>query len=145
MAVDRCVRLELAVDAAVALFEAAPVPGHVEVEQVPTVSLEVQALAGSVGGDQDTDRLLLRIGREGPLDLLPLGSRRRAVVDGDPLAGPVGQREGGRELLLEVTLGVIVLGEDEGPVFAPPGGRALGLRRSEGRQVGAHVLSDPVD
>src|SRR5208337_2402181 len=143
VAVELCVRLELAVDAAVALFEAARIPGHVEVEQVPTMSLEVQALAGSAGGDQDTDRLLLRVGREGPLDLLPPGLRRRAVVDGDPLAGPVRRIDGGRELLLEVTLGVVVLGEDEDPVFVPPGRRALGLRRSEGRQVGAQVLSNP--
>ena len=58
VAVDLGVRLELAVDAAVALFQAARVPGHVEVEQVPAVGLEVQALAGGVGGDQDADRVL---------------------------------------------------------------------------------------
>src|SRR5208337_1755727 len=132
-------------DTAVALFEAARIPGHVEMEQVPTMSLEVQALAGSVGGDQDTDGVLLRVGREGPLDLLPLGLRRRAVVDGDARAGPVGGIDGSRELLLEVTLGVVVLSEDEDPVFVPPGRRALGLCRSEGRQVGAQVLSNPVD
>ena len=54
------------------------------------MGLEVEPLAGGVGGDQDADRVLLRVGREGPLDLLALGRRRRAVVDGDPLAGPVG-------------------------------------------------------
>ena len=63
VAVDLGVRLELAVDAAVALLHAARVPGHVEVEQVPAVGLEVQALAGGVGGDQDADRVLLRVGR----------------------------------------------------------------------------------
>ena len=88
VAADLGVRLELAVDAAVALLHAARVPGHVEVEQVPAVGLEVQALAGGVGGDQDADRVLLRVGVEGPLDLLPLGLRRRAVVDRDPLARP---------------------------------------------------------
>ena len=45
--------LELAVDAAVALVETARVPGQVEVEQIGAVALQVQSLAGGVGGDQD--------------------------------------------------------------------------------------------
>ena len=49
--------LELAVDAAVALLHAAGIPGHVEVEQVPAVRLQVEAFAGGVGGDQDADRM----------------------------------------------------------------------------------------
>ena len=52
--------LELAVDAAVALLDAAGVPGQVEVEEVGAVGLEVQALAGGVGGDQDAQRVLRR-------------------------------------------------------------------------------------
>jgi hypothetical protein len=50
--------LELAVDAAVALLDAAGVPGQVEVEEVGAVRLEVQALAGGVGGEQDAQRVL---------------------------------------------------------------------------------------
>ena len=50
------------------------VPGHVEVEQVRAVGLEVQALAGGVGGDQDAQRVLRRVGVERALDLL---ARRR--------------------------------------------------------------------
>ena len=46
MAEDLGLRLELAVDAAVALLHAARVPRHVEVEQVPAVGLEVRALRG---------------------------------------------------------------------------------------------------
>ena len=46
-------RLQLAVDAAVALLDAAGVPRQVEVEEVGAVGLEVQALAGRVGGEQD--------------------------------------------------------------------------------------------
>ena len=46
-------RLQLAVDAAVALLDAAGVPGQVEVEQVGAVGLEVQPLAGGVGCEQD--------------------------------------------------------------------------------------------
>ena len=49
--------LELAVDAAVALLHAAWVPGDIEVEQVPAVGLKVQAFAGGIGGNQDTDRM----------------------------------------------------------------------------------------
>ena len=46
-------RLQLAVDAAVALLDAAGVPRQVEVEEVGAVGLEVQPLAGRVGGEQD--------------------------------------------------------------------------------------------
>ena len=45
--------LELAVDAPVALLDAAWVPGQVEVEEIGAVGLEVQPLAGGVGGEQD--------------------------------------------------------------------------------------------
>ena len=58
VAVDRVGVLELAVDAAVALFHSAGVPGHVEMEQVPAVRLKVQAFACRVGGDQDANRVL---------------------------------------------------------------------------------------
>ena len=96
VAVDLGAGLELSVDAAVALFETARIPGNVEMEQVPAVGLEVQPLAGGVGGDQDPDRVLLGVRRKCPLDVLTLGRRCRAVVDGDPLAGPVGRGDGGR-------------------------------------------------
>ena len=46
-------RLQLAVDAAVALLDAARVPRQIEVEQVGAVGLEVQSLARRVGGQQD--------------------------------------------------------------------------------------------
>ena len=50
--------LELAIDAAVALLDAAGVPRHVEVEEVGAVGLEVEALASGVGRDQDAERIL---------------------------------------------------------------------------------------
>ena len=90
MAVDLVIGLELAVDAAVALLHAAGVPRNVEVEEVPAVGLEVEALAGGVGGDQDADRVFGRVAVERLLDLLALVGRRGAVVDRDPLLGPVG-------------------------------------------------------
>ena len=51
-------RLQLAVDAAVALLDAPRVPRQVEVEQIRAVRLEVQALARGVGRDQDPQRVL---------------------------------------------------------------------------------------
>ena len=78
VAVDLGAGLELAVDPAVALLHPARVPGDVDVEEVVAMRLEVQALAGRVGGDQDADGVELRVGVEGPLDLLALGLRASA-------------------------------------------------------------------
>ena len=113
VAIDLRLGLELAVDAAVALLKAAGVPRHVEMEQVPAVGLEIEPLAGGVGGNQDAERVFPGVGRERALDLLALRGRRRAVIDGDPVGGPVGGVDGGRKLLMEVTLGVVILGEDQ--------------------------------
>ena len=63
VAADLRGRLQLAVDAPVALLDAAGVPGQVEVEQVGAVRLEVQSLAGGVGGDQDAQRIVRRVPR----------------------------------------------------------------------------------
>jgi hypothetical protein len=50
--------LELAVDAAVALLDAARVPRQVEVEKIRTMRLKVQALAGCIRREQDAERVL---------------------------------------------------------------------------------------
>ena len=60
VAADLVGRLQLAVDAAVALLDPARVPRQVEVEQVGAVRLEVQTLAGGVGRDQDPQRIACR-------------------------------------------------------------------------------------
>src|SRR5439155_3228489 len=91
-------RLELAIDAAVALLHPARVPGHIEVKEVMAMALEVEPLAGCVGRDQDADRMLPRVGGEGALDLLALSRRRRPVIDGDPFRRAIGERDGGVEL-----------------------------------------------
>ena len=87
--------------------------------------------------------MLARVGVEGLLDLLALGSgigRRRALwKDGDPLVGPVGPVDRGRELLMQVALRVVVLGEDEDPRVVPPGRRSMTGRRRCGRS--GHILS----
>ncbi len=135
MAVDLCIRLEFAVDPAVALFQAAGVPRYVEVEQVPAVGLEVQALPRGIGGDQNADRMLPGIRGEGALDFLAFGWRCRPVVDGDTLAGPVGIGDGCRELLLKVALGVVVFGEDEDPGRVPPGRGTLRVCSKRGSRT----------
>ena len=74
-AIDRRRRLKFAVDSAVALFEPGRVPGNVVVEQVEAVTLEIQALAGRVGRQQDPDRIDGGVGVEGFFDLLPFVER----------------------------------------------------------------------
>ena len=69
-------RLQLAVDAAVALLEACRVPRQVEVEEIEAPRLQVDALARRVGADQDAQRVLGRVGVEGLLHRLA----RSAVV-----------------------------------------------------------------
>src|SRR5579875_1972291 len=70
-AIDPLCRLKLAIDAAVALFEAARVPGEVDVKQVVAIALQVQSLARRVGCDQDAQRIVGRRRVERALDLLP--------------------------------------------------------------------------
>ena len=53
-------RLKLAVDAPVALLDAAGIPGQVEVEEIGAVGLEVQPFAGGVGGEQNPQRVAWR-------------------------------------------------------------------------------------
>jgi hypothetical protein len=72
MAIDVGVGLQLAVDAAVALLHPAGVPGNVEMEKVPAMRLQVEALARCIRGDQNPHRMLLGIGIEGFLDAVAL-------------------------------------------------------------------------
>ena len=53
-------RLQLAVDAAVALFEPRRIPGQIDVDEVVAAHLEVDAFARGVGADQDTQRIRRR-------------------------------------------------------------------------------------
>ena len=138
-------RLELAVDAAVALLDAAGVPGQVEVEEVRAVRLEVQALAGGVGREQDAQRVLRGIGVEPALDLLAPRAAREAVDHLDALVGAIGALDGLLEDRLQVALRAFaVLGEDQDAAVVPLRRRALRLL-AEGRQIRAEILADPVD
>ena len=145
VAADLGGRLELAVDAAVALLDAAGVPRQVEVEEIRAVRLEVQALAGGVGGEQDAQRVLRGVGVEPALDLLAPGAAREAVDHLDALVGAIGALDRLLEDRLQVALRALaVLGEDQDAAVVPLRRRALRLL-AEGRQVRAEVLADPVD
>jgi hypothetical protein len=78
--------LAVAVDAAVALLQGDQGPGHVEVDQVVAVVVEVDALAGCIPCDQGPDGALLQA--EGLDDFLLAYIRQTGVED---LAGTFGQ------------------------------------------------------
>ena len=99
VAADLGLGLERAVDAAVALLHARGVPGDVEVEEVGAVALEVHALAGGVGGDEDADGVLVGRGVEGALHLLARSSLMPPWKLQDALVAAVGVRDGGVEEL----------------------------------------------
>ena len=150
MAADALLALELPVDAAVPLLHAAGVPGDVEVEEVGAVVLEVDALAGRVGRDEDAERVVGRLGVERGLQLFARLVAEAAVEDGDALldadvggALAVDGGEGRAELLGEVAHGVGELGEDE-EAAAVPGRRRGRAGRGGGNGV-EEVRADPLD
>ncbi len=63
--VDLITLLAVPVDAAVALLHHVRVPGDLDVDQVRAVVLEVDALAGGVGGEEDPPRRRPPTGRPG--------------------------------------------------------------------------------
>ena len=69
-------RLQLAVDAAVALLQARRIPRQIEMNEIGAVGLQVDAFARRIGADEDAQRLLVRIGIEGALHLLAAILRR---------------------------------------------------------------------
>jgi hypothetical protein len=138
-------RLELAVDAAVTLLDAAGVPGQVEMEQVRAMRLEVQTLAGRVGGEQDAQRILRRVGVEPALDFLSPSAAREAVDDLDALLGTFAALDRLLENRLQVALRALaILCEDEDAAIVPFRGIALYLP-AERRHVRTEIPADPVD
>ena len=81
--------LELTVDATVALLHTPWVPGNVEMEKVPAMGLQVEALSRCIGGDQNPQWMLFGICIEGFFDRLTLRCWGRAVIDRDALVGSV--------------------------------------------------------
>ena len=70
--------LAVAVDPADPLLQPGRVERDVEVHQPVAVGLQVDALAGGVGGDQDPDRLLVRVGA---VNCARMSSRSSAGVE----------------------------------------------------------------
>ena len=154
-------RLQLAVDASVALLDAARIPGQIEVEQIGAVRLEVQPLAGGVGGEEDAQRIARRVGVEAALDLPALRSHGLPVDGLDTFLGEVGPGDGLLEHGAEIPLRADdVLREDEHPALVPArqgagaaaeagigsgAGAAAGRPLAARREIGAEVLADPVD
>ena len=108
--------LAVPVDAAVALLQAVRVPGDLEVDHAGAVVLEVDALGGGVGGQQDADGTPLGVGLERRLDPLPVLRVHAAVHRHQPVAA--GEPLGGEDALQPV-LGGPVLGEDDDPLVGP--------------------------
>lgn len=110
-----------AVDAPDALLEAVGVEGDVVVDDPVAVVLQVDALAGGVGGQEDAQRVAAGMGLEGVLDALPAVVVRAAVDDADALASQAPGEEDG----LQPVEGGDVLGEDDHPLVVPlPAGPA---------------------
>ena len=104
--------LQLAVDAAVALLQLARVPGDIEVDQVLAMVLQVHPFPGGIGGDQDPQRLLIRVGVEAGLEPLAVVFAHAAA---EALHPPIGLLITKQllELPLQIALGVDVVGEDQ--------------------------------
>ena len=143
MAEDIVMRLKFAVDAAVPLFHAAGIPRDIEVKQIPAVGLKVETFTSGVSRNEDADGMLARFGVEGQLDRLAFLAGSGAVKDRDPVVGAVGAFNCGLKLLMQVTLRVIVLGEDDDSNLVPLGW-SLALLARLGK-IGTLVLANPLD
>ena len=76
-------RLQFAVDAAVALFEARGVPRQIDMDEIVAAGLKVQALARRVRADEDADGLPIEGRIEGDLDPVALFEARLSGEDED--------------------------------------------------------------
>ena len=95
--------------------------------------LEVDALAGGVGGDEDAQRMCCRVGSlNARLISSRFSGRRRTVENFDARFGSLGFRDRCAELIHEVAPRVVVFGEDEDAQVVPFFTRA-------------HVLANPID
>ena len=113
--------LPMPVDAAVALLHPHGVPGDLVVDEVAAVRLEVEPLAGGIGGEQDAHRVGLVVDRleERVLDPRSLAVCHAAVEELDVLLVPVRDQH-----LVQVLQRVLVLREDQQPLLVPLSRRA---------------------
>ena len=92
--------LQGAVDAAVALLHPTWVPGHVEVEEVTAVVLQVHPFPSGIGGDQDAQRILIGRAVEAALESFPFFIADAAMEGGDAFPFPVAAGDQRFDLLL---------------------------------------------
>ena len=120
--------LELAIDAAVALFEPRRVPGQIEVDEVVAAGLKVQPLARGVGADEDPHGRLIEGRVEGDLDSVALLEARLAGEDKySPIEVDAAAASLEKPLLQpidEPSTCVVPLGEEDEPPI-PPGVRGV--------------------
>ena len=114
-----------AVDAAETLLEAVGVPGQVVVDH-EVGALEVDALAGGVGGEEDAHLRVVAEGFFGGVALLPAQS----AVDGDD--GLFASQSTG-DACMQIVEGIAVFGEDDQFLL----GRGHGVRNFAGAVGGA--------
>ena len=112
-------RLQLAVDAAVALLQTRGIPRQVEVHEVEAAGLQVDALARGIGADQDAERLVRGIGVERLLDRLAPVNAGDTAEDRDALVGTVGVGDRFFQPPLKPPPRVLVLGEDDQAAVVP--------------------------
>jgi hypothetical protein len=113
------------------------------VDEVGAGALEVDALAGGVGGEEDPDGVIGGGGVEGALDLFALVVADRAVELEEALVAAFGALEGAEEEAAQPALGVGVFGKNDELAGAPA---AIGGRRGVAEVGGgALVLADPLE
>ena len=106
-------RLELAIDAAVALLQPGGVPRQIEMNEVGAIGLKVDALPGGIGADEDAQRLDVRIGVEGPFDLFSSIRSRRASEHANAIVGAIRVRHRLAQPPFQPTPRVLVFREDD--------------------------------
>ena len=131
-------RLELAVDAPVALLDPAGIPRQVKMEEVRAMRLEVESLPGSVGRQEDAQGLPARRGVEPPLDFLAPVTGDQSVDHRDPVIGQVRALDRLGQHPAQPGLGAFpILGEDDDAAVIPAGCRSRRRGAAKGRQAGA--------
>ena len=106
-------RLELAIDPAVALFQPGGIPRQIEMNEVGAIGLKVDALAGGIGADQDTQRLDVRVRVEGPFDLFPSIRSRRSREHPDAVVGAIRLGKSLAQPPFQPAPGILVFREDD--------------------------------
>jgi hypothetical protein len=106
-------RLELAIDAAVPLFEPGGIPRQIQMNEVRAIGLEVDVLPSGIGAYEDTQRLGVRVCVESPFDLFPSSRSRRSREHPNALLGAMRTGQNLAQSPFEPAPGVLVFREDD--------------------------------